>query len=190
MTASWHRPTKVWDIYQWLADHPGLARLQEDRCLTVAPSPRSPDWIESRLDGNQNGGPVQTSRVNPEAVHPPVGTYSHAVLVETADGTWIYVSGQVALDPEGRLVGPGDMKAQTRQVFENLRQILEANGATFADVVKIGTYLTTLDDVAGMREIRSEYLGTEPPASTAVQVAALVVPDALIEIDLVAVVPT
>jgi 2-iminobutanoate/2-iminopropanoate deaminase len=132
---------------------------------------------------------MQTSRVNPSAVHPPVGTYSHAVRVETADGTWIYVSGQVALGAEGTLVGPGDMKAQTRQVFENLRAILAADGATFADVVKIGTYLTTLDDVASMREVRSEYLTSEPPASTAVQVVALVVPDALIEIDLVAVVP-
>lgn len=132
---------------------------------------------------------MQASRVNPEAVHPPVGTYSHAVRVGTADGTWIYVSGQVALDAEGTLVGPGDMKAQTRQVFENLRAILAANGATFADVVKIGTYLTTLDDLAGMREVRSEYLTSEPPASTAVQVVALVLPEALIEIDLVAVVP-
>jgi 2-iminobutanoate/2-iminopropanoate deaminase len=132
---------------------------------------------------------VQTSRVNPEAVHPPVGTYSHAVRVGTADGTWIYVSGQVALDAEGTLVGAGDLRGQTRQVFENLRAILEANGATFADVVKIGTYLTTLYDLAGMREIRTEYLTSEPPASTTVQVMALVVPDALIEIDLVAVVP-
>ncbi len=132
---------------------------------------------------------MQTSRVNPEAVHPPVGSYSHAVRLETADSTWIYVSGQVALGAEGTLVGPGDMQAQTRQVFENLRAILAANGATFADVVKIGTYLTTLDDLAGMREVRSEYLTSEPPASTAVQVVALVVPDALIEIDLVAVVP-
>ncbi|HEX6581873.1 MAG TPA: RidA family protein [Actinomycetota bacterium] len=133
---------------------------------------------------------MQTSRVNPAAVHPPVGTYSHSVRVGTADGTWICVSGQVAFDAEGTLVGRGDMHAQTRQVFENLRAILAANDASFADVVKIGTYLTTLDDLAGMREIRSEYLTSEPPASTAVQVAGLVVPDALIEIELVAVVPT
>ena len=74
-------------------------------------------------------------------------------------------------------------------MFENLEAILEANGATFADAVKIGTYLTTLDDLTGMRDVRGEYLATEPPASTAVQVVALVVPDALIEIDLVAAVP-
>jgi reactive intermediate/imine deaminase len=132
---------------------------------------------------------VRTSRSNPSTVAPPIGSYSHAVRIETADVTWIYLSGQIANDLEGTLVGPGDMRAQTRQVFENLRAILAANDATFADVVKIGTYLTTLDDLAGMREVRSEYLTSEPPASTAVQVAALVVPDALIEIDLVAVVP-
>ena len=131
---------------------------------------------------------MRATRSNPDTVAAPVGTYSQAVRVETGDAVWIHVSGQIAIDLEGNLVGPGDLRAQTRQVFENLRAILEAHGATFADVVKIGTYLTTLDDLAGMREVRSEYLTSEPPASTAVQVVALVVPDALIEIDLVAVV--
>jgi 2-iminobutanoate/2-iminopropanoate deaminase len=131
---------------------------------------------------------MRATRSNPDTVAPPVGTYSQAVRVETGDAVWIHVSGQIAIDLEGNLVGPGDLRAQTRQVFENLRAILEAHGATFADVVKIGTYLTTLDDLAGMREVRSEFLTSEPPASTAVQVVALVVPDALIEIDLVAVV--
>jgi 2-iminobutanoate/2-iminopropanoate deaminase len=132
---------------------------------------------------------MRATRSNPDTVAAPVGTYSQAVRVETGDAVWIHVSGQIAIDLEGNLVGPGDLRAQTRQVFENLRAILEAHGATFADVVKIGTYLTTLDDLAGMREVRSEFLTSEPPASTAVQVVALVVPDALIEIDLVAVVP-
>ena len=129
------------------------------------------------------------TRSNPDTVAAPMGTYSQAVRVETGDAVWIHVSGQIAIDRDGSLVGPGDLRAQTRQVFENLKAILEANGATFADAVKIGTYLTTLEDLAGMREVRSEYLTSEPPASTAVQVVALVVPDALIEIDLVAVVP-
>jgi reactive intermediate/imine deaminase len=133
---------------------------------------------------------MRATRSNPDTVAAPVGTYSQAVRVETGDAVWIHVSGQIAIDLEGNLVGPGDLRAQTRQVFENLRAILEAHGATFADVVKIGTYLTTLDDLAGMREVRSEYLTSEPPASTAVQVMALVVLDALIEIDLVAVVPS
>jgi 2-iminobutanoate/2-iminopropanoate deaminase len=132
---------------------------------------------------------MRATRSNPDTIAAPMGTYSQAVRVETGDAVWIHVSGQIAIDLEGNLVGPGDVRAQTRQVFENLKAILAANGATFADVVKIGTYLTTLEDLAGMREVRSEYLTAEPPASTAVQVVALVVPDAVIEIDLVAVVP-
>ena len=132
---------------------------------------------------------MRATRSNPDTVAAPMGTYSQAVRVETGDAVWIHVSGQIAIDLEGNLVGPGDVRAQTRQVFENLKAILAANGATFADVVKIGTYLTTLDDLAGMREVRGEDLTSEPPASTAVQVVALVVPDAVIEIDLVAVVP-
>lgn len=131
---------------------------------------------------------MQTTRMNPSTVAPPVGTYSQVVRVETADTNWIYVSGQVALDAQGTLVGPNDMRAQTRQVFENLRAILEANGATFDDVVKITTYVTTLDDVEGMREERGRSLSALP-ASTAVQVSALFVPEAVIEVDLVAVTP-
>jgi reactive intermediate/imine deaminase len=120
---------------------------------------------------------------------PPVGSYSHAVRVESADGVWLYVSGQIALDEEGALVGVGDLRAQTERVFENLARVLEANGASFEHVVKIQTYFTTLDDLAGSREIRARYLPEEPPASTAVQVVALVVPDALIEVDVVAAIP-
>jgi 2-iminobutanoate/2-iminopropanoate deaminase len=129
---------------------------------------------------------MRATRSNPQTVAAPMGTYSQAVRVETGDAVWISISGQIAIDIEGNLVGPGDLRAQTRQVFENLNAILEANGATFADVVKIGTYLTTLDDLAGMREVRGEYLTAEPPASTAVQVVALVVADAMIEVDLLA----
>ena len=132
---------------------------------------------------------MRTTRLNPDTVAPPIGSYSQAVRVESGDAVWIYVSGQVALDVQGRLVGAGDLRAQTEQVFENLRAILEANGATFEDVVKITTYVTTLDDLGGMREVRGRYLAGEPPASTAVQIAALVLPEAMIEVDVVAVVP-
>ena len=131
---------------------------------------------------------MHTSRLNPDAVHPPVGTYSHAVRVEIGEATWIYLSGQVALDADGNLVAPNDLRGQTEQVFENLTAILEANGATWDDVVKITTFVTTLEDLDGMREVRSRYLPKEPPASTAVQISALVLPDAVIEIEAVAVI--
>ena len=133
---------------------------------------------------------MRTIRMNPEAIAPPIGSYSHAVRVETADAVWIYVSGQLALDAEGAMVGAGDLAAQTEQVFENLARVLAANGATFADVVKIQSYFSTLEGLQGSREVRARYLPSEPPASTAVRVAALLLPDALIEVDVVAVVPT
>jgi len=128
---------------------------------------------------------VRTSRLNPDGVHPPVGTYSHAVQVEAGDATWIYVSGQIANDAEGNLVAPNDL-----QVYANLNAVLEANGATFDDVVKIQTYFTTLDGLTESREVRGRYLTAEPPASTAVRVVALVVPEAVIEVDVVAVIPS
>ena len=133
---------------------------------------------------------MRTSRLNPGTVAAPIGTYSHSVRVETADGTWIYVSGQIASDADGKLVAPNDLPAQTERVFENLKALLEANGASFADVVKLQTFVTTQEGFPQMREIRSRYLTDDLPASTAVQVAALVVPDAVIEVDVVAVIPS
>jgi 2-iminobutanoate/2-iminopropanoate deaminase len=127
-------------------------------------------------------------RQNPDTVAPPVGNYSQVVRVETTESIWIYISGQVSLDAAGAFVGEGDMRAQTQQVFENLKAILDANGAAFEHVVKVTTYVTTLDDLAGMREVRSRYFPSEPPASTAVQITALFVPEAMIEVDVVAVI--
>ena len=131
---------------------------------------------------------MQITRMNPDSVAPPIGSYSHLVRVQTGDAAWLHVSGQIALAPDGTLVGENDLAAQTEQVFENLARILEASGATFADVVKIQTYLTTLDGLQGMRDVRSRYIPGEPPASTAVRISELLYPGALIEVDLVAVV--
>ena len=131
---------------------------------------------------------MNISKTNPNDVAPPIGHYSHAVRVETGDCAWIYISGQVALDEDGELVGPDDLAAQTEQVFENLLRVLRANGATFEDVVKVQSYVTTLEGMAESREVRRRYLPTEPPASTAVRIAELLLPGALIEVDVVAVV--
>jgi len=127
--------------------------------------------------------------MNPDTVAPPVGSYSHVVRVEAADTVWLHVSGQLALDPDGALVGPGDMRAQTERVFENIRLILAANGGAFEHVVKLQTFVTSFDDLAAMREVRGRYLRAEPPASTTVQVVALVLSEALIEVDAVAAMP-
>jgi len=118
------------------------------------------------------------------------GGYSHAVRVELDAAAIIYVSGQLAFDVDGTFVGVNDMEAQTRKVFENLREILSANGATFGDVVKMDTYVKDLGGLPAIREVRREFFGSEPPASTLVEISGLVHPDALIEIDVVAVVST
>jgi len=99
----------------------------------------------------------------------------------------IYVSGQVAYDSNGNLVGEGDMKAQTRQVFDNVRSVLESAGSSLKDVVKINTYITDGSKFMDMLAVRSEIFGDDPPASTAVVVAALAFPGLLIEVEAIAI---
>ena len=107
--------------------------------------------------------------------------YSHVV---TGRGRLVVVSGQVAQDSRGELVGPGDAGAQARQVFENLGRCLAAAGAGFSDVVKFGFYVLDIADLPAVRVARDAVIDTaRPPASTAVQVAALFAPGYLIEVE-------
>jgi enamine deaminase RidA (YjgF/YER057c/UK114 family) len=131
--------------------------------------------------------PAASARfLNPETLHPPFG-YSH--VVEVTAGRPVYIAGQVALDPTGALVGAGDIGAQTRQVFDNLRAALEAVGAGFEQVVKLTYYLVDATQLPVVREVRDQYLNTrQPPASTAVEVRRLFREDALIEVEAVAVI--
>jgi enamine deaminase RidA (YjgF/YER057c/UK114 family) len=102
----------------------------------------------------------------------------------------VMVSGQVPLDEAGRLVGAGDTLAQARQVFRNIRAALVAAGASFADVVKLTVFLTDIADLAAFREARDEVFdAAAPPASSLVQVVALVNPEFRIEIEAVAALP-
>jgi enamine deaminase RidA (YjgF/YER057c/UK114 family) len=102
----------------------------------------------------------------------------------TGRGRWVATAGQVALDENGMLVGPDDPEAQTRQVFANLSRALAAAGASFTDVIKLNYYVTDIAMLPVVRAIRDEYVDTaRPPASTAVQVAALAMPGLMIEIE-------
>lgn len=123
---------------------------------------------------------------NPTTLSKPTG-YTH--VVEVNRGRTIYIAGQVAFDASGSLVGKGDFAAQTRQVMENLKAALAAAGATFDNVVKVNTYVTDMSQLPKLREIRASYFGTNPPASTLVQVVGLALPDLMIEIEAIAVVP-
>ena len=125
--------------------------------------------------------------LNPGTMSKSFG-YSH--VVEAPKGRTIYISGQIALDRAGKIIGRGDFRAQCVQVFENLKAGLEAVGASFKDVVKINIYVTDISQLQAFREVRDKYVNKEnPPASSMVEVSKLVSEDFLIEIDAVAVLP-
>jgi len=127
--------------------------------------------------------PVQLS--NPSSIHAPLG-YSHLAVV--TGGELIIIAGQVPMDAKGRLVGAGDFAAQTAQVFRNVLAALEAAGAGPRSLVKITTFVTDITQIAAFREIRDQFLDpAHQPASTLVQVARLVRPEWMIEIEAVAV---
>lgn len=125
--------------------------------------------------------------LTPVGVAPAMGRgYSHVV---SATGRLVAVSGQVAFDEAGAVVGPGDATRQAEQAFENVRRCLAAEGATFDDVVKLTYYVTDIRHLAEIRSVRDQLMpGAEKPASTAVQVVALALPELLLEIDAFAVV--
>jgi enamine deaminase RidA (YjgF/YER057c/UK114 family) len=116
----------------------------------------------------------------------PAAQYSHVVL---GTGRFIAVSGQLALDEHGALVGEGDPAAQARQVFENLRRCLAAAGAGFDDVVKLTYFLTDMAHLPAVREARAAHIPDDRlPTASALQVAALVRPEFLLEIEALAMV--
>ena len=131
------------------------------------------------------GGRSVIQRMNPPGLSTPTG-YSH--IVSARGGRTIYISGQVAFDAKGQLVGKGDLTAQTKQVFANLDTALKAAGATFNDVVKTNYYLLDASQVQVIREVRAQYFTNELPASTLVEVGRLANPDFLVEIEVIAVV--
>ena len=115
----------------------------------------------------------------------PISHYTDAVRA----GDLLFVSGFVPVDGEGRVVGGDDVVAQARQVFANVGAALAAAGATFADVVKVTVYLTDIADRARINPVRQEIFGDTRPASTLVEVSALAVPGAKLEIEAVALIP-
>jgi reactive intermediate/imine deaminase len=127
---------------------------------------------------------MQEHHVRPDGL-PPVNGYSHAVAFS---GRLVVVSGQVPLDSEGKLVGQDDPRAQAKQVFDNMVIALAAAGARMEHVVKLTVYLTNLDDLEAVRQVRDEFISLDrPPASSLVQVSRLVHPAFRVEIDALAV---
>ena len=129
-------------------------------------------------------GAQEIQRINPEGMTQPT-TYSHVVRHDNV----LFLAGQVSTDPDGNVIGKGDMNAQVRQVLENMQTVLKSQGADFANVVKITIYTTDIDAYRQSGDIRAEYWKGMAPASTLVQIDRLARPDFLVEIEATAILP-
>jgi reactive intermediate/imine deaminase len=128
---------------------------------------------------------VSRKEIRVEELAEPISHFTDAVL----SGDLLFVSGIVAVDGEGGLVGGEDVVAQARQVFANMRAVLAAVGCGFEDVVKVTVFLTDIDDRPKINPVRQEVFGSARPASTLVEVARLAVEGAKIEVEAIAVTP-
>ena len=119
--------------------------------------------------------------LNPSGMHTPTG-YSHIVKA----GDTIYVAGQVAVAPDGSVVGEGNAAAQAEQIYQNLQNALASVGAKLSDIVKPTTYILNPDDVGAVRESRLKYLNDNPPTSTLLIISRLARPEFLMEVEAIA----
>jgi 2-iminobutanoate/2-iminopropanoate deaminase len=127
---------------------------------------------------------MKREEIRVEGLAAPISHYTDAVRA----GDLLFVSGIVAVDATGALVGGADVVAQARQVFANVRTVLAAADCGFQDVVKITIFLTDVEDRPAVNPVRQEVFGETRPASTLVEVPRLAVPGAKIEVECVAVV--
>lgn len=130
---------------------------------------------------------MPTRSLNPDGLAKPFGPFAQVTIARP--GRVVHVSGAVALDVDGNVVGLDDLLAQTRQVMENLRIALEAADADFSHVVKITNYVTDASRYPEIAPIRQEYLREPYPASTLIEVQNLIYPELMIEIEATAIVP-
>jgi enamine deaminase RidA (YjgF/YER057c/UK114 family) len=124
---------------------------------------------------------------NPATVPTPAGGYSHVARVELGDRTLLQLSGQVAIDADGKIVGGNDMAAQADFIMDNITAILAAHGASLDDVVNIRTFLTDMGQLPEYGKVRAARFTGTPPTITTVEVSRLWVPGALLEVEVLAI---
>ncbi|MBA3872705.1 MAG: RidA family protein [Chloroflexota bacterium] len=130
---------------------------------------------------------MSTRFINPPEIAPANG-YTH--VVEVSNSKMIFISGQIAFDTAGHLVGKDNLLEQTQQIFENINAALEAVGADFSHVVKFTYFMLDISQIAVVRSVRDKYVNTaQPPASSAVEVRKLFRDELLIEVEVIAAVP-
>jgi reactive intermediate/imine deaminase len=116
-----------------------------------------------------------------EGLAPPISHYCDAVRF----GELLFISGVPPTDAAGKVVGGDDVAEQTRQVFRNMKLVLDAAGASFADILKVTVYLLDVDDRSKINPVRKEYFGAARPASTLIGVSELAIPGMKVEIEAV-----
>ncbi len=125
--------------------------------------------------------------MNPDVVAVPLKPY-YSNCVRSDAGPLLWISGQVALDRDGKMVGEGDLRAQAVQVLENIKGILFESNATMDDIVKVTVYVTDIRAFNDIADIREQYFPKDGPSSVICEVSALAWPEFMIEIEAVAVV--
>lgn len=124
--------------------------------------------------------------IQPKGLPDPRPRYSHGILI-TNPGKVLFIAGQTAVDAIGNIVGKGDIEAQTKQVFENIKAVLKEVGGSIENIVKTTTYITNIKYRDGLAKVRRQYYKKTAPTSTLVVVKGLAHKDYLIEIECIAV---
>ena len=124
---------------------------------------------------------IQTDKIGK-----PSGHFSQATMVE-ASGRLVFISGMLAKGADGKLIGVGDIAAQTKQVCENLKAAVEQAGGTLDDICRVDVYVRNMEHFDEIHKVRRQYFSSPPPASTMVEITKMTTPDALIEINAIAV---
>ena len=135
---------------------------------------------------DSTGNKPEIDVIQPPHVSPPVGPYSHGLLVQ--GGRLLFLSGQGPIDRDGQLVGPGDIAAQARQVFANLQALVEAAGGTLASIVELNIFVRDIAGRAAISDLRRALFQPPYPATTMVEISRLAIEEWLVEISAVAVV--
>jgi reactive intermediate/imine deaminase len=138
------------------------------------------------LNQRKAGGLMAATRreIRVEALPPPLSHYTDVVQV----GDLLFLSGAGPVNRDGNLVGEDDVTEQTRQVLRNMRAMLEAADATFADIAKVTVYVIDVEDLKAINVARREFFGAFRPASTLIGVNTLAIPGMRVEIDAIAVI--
>jgi reactive intermediate/imine deaminase len=128
------------------------------------------------------------TQISSPKLRQPSGVFSHATTIE-AKGRLVFISGMTARRPDGSIAGIGDISEQTRQVCENIKAAVEAAGGSMDDICRVDVYVRNMEHFDAIHKVRGQYFKPPLPASTMVEVTKMTLPDYLIEINAIAVLP-